>query len=85
MFSHALVAYQQALLYFFKKTTETFKSASKLLSNEPQYNFCILKELTQAEKSDNQLAEDNANSTVDTDQLLFFQVFIFLYKKYLLI
>lgn len=80
MFSHALVAYQQALSQFFTKTTETFKAASKSLALEPHYNFSILKELTQADKHaevddhvDGILDLSTNNPQLDSDQMLFFQ------------
>lgn len=74
MFSHALVAYQQALATFFTKTSETFQAASKSLSTEPHYNFSILKELTQAEKVDEVAEEAGKETNSDTDQMFFFQV-----------
>lgn len=75
MFSHALVAYQAALMQFFTKTSETFTAASKTLSNEPHYNFCILKELTQANKEENidEKIIEEISKPVDSDQMLFFQ------------
>lgn len=80
MFSHALVSYQQAVMQFFVKTTDTFKATSKSLALEPHYNFSILKELTQSEKQEN--SSDNLDgildlntieSKIDSDKMLFFQ------------
>lgn len=74
MFSHALVAYQQALMQFFNKTSETYKTTSKILQNEPHYNFSILKELTQTEKLENEEKNNDAEKNIiDSDQMLFFQ------------
>lgn len=80
MFSHALVAYQQALTHFFTKTTEAFDTASKALTNEPHYSFAILKDLTQAERGETATdtidGGDSINAKekpIDTDQMLFFQ------------
>lgn len=71
MFSHALVAYQKAIMQFGTKTSEVFEATSKTLSNEPQYNFCVLKDLTQVPK---QIEEfEKKDETVDSDQMLFFQ------------
>lgn len=72
MFSHALVAYQKAIMQFGTKTSETFQATSKTLSNEPQYNFCVLKDLTQVpNKQSEELGKDD--EAVDSDQMLFFQ------------
>lgn len=71
MFSHALVAYQKAIMQFGTKTSETFQATSKTLSNEPQYNFSVLKELTQVPKQSEEL--EKTDETVDSDQMLFFQ------------
>lgn len=71
MFSHALVAYQKAIMQFGTKTSETFQATSKTLSNEPQYNFTVLKDLTQVPKQSEELAKDE--EAVDSDQMLFFQ------------
>lgn len=72
MFSHALVAYQKAIMQFGTKTSETFQATSKILSNEPQYNFCVLKDLTQVPKQSEESVKKD-DETVDTDQMLFFQ------------
>lgn len=85
MFSHALVAYQAALMDFFSKTTDTFHTTIVALEKEPHYTFTILKELTQsdglahAHQSSEEKSKENANHltgnhAVDSDQLLFFNV-----------
>lgn len=71
MFSHALVAYQKAIMQFGTKTSETFQATSKTLSNEPQYNFTVLKDLTQVPKQSEESVKDE--EAVDSDQMLFFQ------------
>lgn len=82
MFSHALVSYQQAVMQFFVKTTETFSATSKSLSLEPHYNFSIFKELTQSEKQEELPTNDTTDgildlsaneAKIDTDEMLFFQ------------
>lgn len=84
LFQHALIAYQNALQLFARKTYETFKVASKILENEPHYAFTILRELTQTEKMP-QAVESSGEAAagegvpemrenaIDHDQLLFFQ------------
>ncbi|XP_058834512.1 islet cell autoantigen 1 [Topomyia yanbarensis] len=74
MFSHALVGYQNAMLQFAKKSSDTYKTALKSLSKEPHYNFSILRELTQANPNVKQgESEDQTDKPVDDDQMLFFQ------------
>ncbi|XP_053688609.1 islet cell autoantigen 1 [Sabethes cyaneus] len=74
MFSHALVGYQNALLLFAKKSSETYKTTLKSLSKDPHYNFSILRELTQANpNARDQEDGDQADKPVDNDQMLFFQ------------
>lgn len=71
MFSHTLVAYMAALLHYAIKTSETFKATAKALSASPQYNFCILKDLTQAPVEE--VPEERKDVTpLDSDQMLFF-------------
>lgn len=94
MFSHALVAYQVALMEFFTKTTETFYTTIAALEKEPHYSFTILKELTQSDGQPVQSTDTVSNTkaeptlgenTVDSDQLLFFNVRIFnIISSYLL-
>lgn len=75
MFSHTLVAYMAALLHYAIKTSETFKATAKALSASPQYNFCILKDLTQAPVEE--VPEERKDVTpLDSDQMLFFLVSI---------
>lgn len=72
MFSHVLAAYQSAMHQFSVKSNETFHQTIKSLTSEPQYNFNILKELTQS-NGKSEVSEDV--KAIDSDQLLFFQVF----------
>ena len=77
MFSHALVAYQSAMLHFANKSHETYKHTLKNLSKEPHYNFTILKELTQTNPNEvvkNGNKEEIKKEVLDKDQMLFFQV-----------
>lgn len=69
---------------FFTKTTETFHTTILALEKEPHYSFTILKELTQSDglssvqsNEENVSVEDERSTsekTVDSDQLLFFNV-----------
>lgn len=81
MFSHVLVAYQAALLDFATKTTYTFQAALKILDEKPQYNFTILKDLTQVPvvNDSNPSTESKEIAPIDFDQLLFFKVCHFLW------
>lgn len=81
MYSHVLVAYHASLLEFATKTSYTFQAALKILEERPQYNFTILKDLTQVpivrdetDKKDNN--ETNEITPIDCDQMLFFKVTI---------
>lgn len=75
MFSHVLVAYQAALLDFSTKSSYTFQTALKILDEKPQYNFTILKDLTQVPiVRDTQPAESKEMTPIDSDQMLFFKV-----------
>lgn len=74
MFSHALVAYQSALLDFATKTSYTFQAALKILEEKPQYNFTILKDLTQVPVVRDNPTESKDMMPIDFDQMLFFKV-----------
>lgn len=77
MFSHVLAAYQTALLDFATKTSYTFQAALKILEEKPQYNFTILKDLTQVPVvRDTNPSETKEIAPIDFDQMLFFKVFI---------
>ncbi|XP_031620299.1 islet cell autoantigen 1 [Contarinia nasturtii] len=75
MFSHVLVAYQAALLDSATKTSYTFQAALKILDEKPQYNFTILKDLTQVPvvNDSNPSAESKEIAPIDFDQMLFFK------------
>lgn len=76
MFSHGLVAYQAALIDYATKTSYTYQAALKILEEKPQYNFTILKELTQVpvvHDTDNTVRTKEM-SPIDLDQMLFFKV-----------
>ena len=76
MFSHVLAAYQTALLDFATKTSYTFQAALKILEEKPQYNFTILKDLTQVPVVRDTNPSDTKEITpIDFDQMLFFKVF----------
>lgn len=76
MFSHALVGYQNTMVQFARKSNDTYNAALKSLSKEPQYNFSVLKELTQASSNatDEREEHDEDTKPADDDQMLFFQV-----------
>lgn len=75
MFSHVLVAYQSALLDFATKTSFTFQAALKILEEKTQYNFTILKDLTQVPViHDKPIDGKNEMTAIDSDQMLFFKV-----------
>lgn len=74
MFSHVMVAYQAALVDFATKTSYTFQAAQKILEERPQYNFTILKDLTQVPAIRDNPSECNAITPLDFDQMLFFKV-----------
>lgn len=81
MFSHVLVAYHASLLDFATKTSYTFQAALKILEKRPQYNFTILKDLTQVPVVRDENDEKDNNETkeitsIDCDQMLFFKVTI---------
>ncbi|ALC43018.1 CG10566 [Drosophila busckii] len=73
MYSHALVAYIAGLKSFAQKAASTFQSISNSLVLKPQYNFCVLKELSQNEGgAATPTAPIEPIETVDKDQTLFF-------------
>lgn len=74
MFSHSLVAYHAALLDFAAKTSYTFQSALKILEETPQYNFTVLKDLTQVPVVRDKPTETTEMTPIDFDQMLFFKV-----------
>ncbi|KAH8319275.1 hypothetical protein KR067_002522 [Drosophila pandora] len=69
MYSHALVAYVAELKSFAQKAASTFQTISKALIIKPKYDFCVLKELSQAEGPSDEVPPIEA---VDKDQSLFF-------------
>lgn len=85
MFSHVLAAYQSALLDFSTKTSYTFQAALKILEEKPQYNFTILKDLTQVPVvRDTNPTESKEIKPIDFDQMLFFKVNIILTHMFIL-
>lgn len=73
MFSHVLVAYMTELKNFAHKTNTTFEAIAKSLEQNPRYDFCVLKELSQQEGNrENIVGHDT--SSFDKDQTLFFAV-----------
>lgn len=74
MFSHSLVAYHAALLDHAAKTSYTFEAALKILEEKPQYNFTVLKDLTQVPVVRDKPSEVAGMTPIDFDQMLFFKV-----------
>lgn len=71
MFSHVLTNYQSSFLTYATKVSQTLLATADTMNAKPQYEFCILKELSQ------NLGEDLKPEDVipqDKDQMLFFQV-----------
>lgn len=77
MFSHVLSNYQRSFQIFAKKVAQTLDATADTLSTAPQYEFCILKELSQS------LGEGESKELVpqDKDQMLFFKVSVFEFFK----
>lgn len=69
MFSHVLSNYQASFVTFVTKVSQTLEATADSMNNNPQYEFCILKELSQS------LGESETKEVVpqDKDQMLFFQ------------
>ncbi|OQR68533.1 hypothetical protein BIW11_12852 [Tropilaelaps mercedesae] len=63
MFSHALAAYQQALLAFWEKTAQALAEVSDGFKGYQHYEFIVVKELTEPSKK---LAEESG-STVEPE------------------
>lgn len=74
MFSHSLVAYHAALIDHTAKTAHTFQAALKILEEKPQYNFTVLKDLTQVPVIRDKPSEMAGMAPIDFDQMLFFKV-----------
>lgn len=72
MFSHVLTNYQSTFLTYAKKVAHTLDATANTMNTTPQYEFCILKELSQS------LGEGESEEVVpqDKDQMLFFQVLL---------
>lgn len=73
MFSHVLVAYMTELKNFAQKTNTTFEAIAKSLEQNPRYDFCVLKELSQQE-GNRETIVGHDTSSFDKDQTLFFAV-----------
>lgn len=74
MFSHVLMTYQSSFTTYTSKVAQTLVATSKSMTGIPQYDFCILKELSQGPQSQDLV--DNKEKDVigaDKDQALFFQ------------
>ncbi|XP_055853596.1 islet cell autoantigen 1 isoform X2 [Episyrphus balteatus] len=67
MFSHCLVVYMAAILQFSKKCESTFRAVAEALASNPQYDFCVLKDLSQIIAPLEIQVEDN-----DPDQSMLF-------------
>lgn len=70
MFSHVLSNYQGSFITFTTKVSQTLLATADTMNSAPQYEFCILKELSQ-NLSDCEPKENIF--TQDKDQMLFFQ------------
>lgn len=70
MFSHVLANYQTSFVNFSQKATQTLVATAATMDVTPQYEFSILKELSQ-----NLEESDGLNDIIskDKDQMLFFQ------------
>lgn len=71
MFSHVLSNYQGSFITFATKVAQTLTATADTMNATPQYEFSILKELSQT------LGESEGKQEVtpqDKDQMLFFQV-----------
>ncbi|XP_045496156.1 islet cell autoantigen 1 [Colias croceus] len=66
MFSHVLSNYQNSFLGFSAKVAQTLAATIESMNSTPQYEFCILKSLSENDIEEESLAQDK-------DQLLFFQ------------
>lgn len=62
------------MLDFATKTSYTFQAALKILEEKPQYNFTILKDLTQVPVVRDNPTESKEIAPLDFDQMLFFKV-----------
>ncbi|KAJ0178143.1 hypothetical protein K1T71_005966 [Dendrolimus kikuchii] len=69
MFSHVLSNYQSSFQTFASKVAQTLIATADTMSVAPQYEFCILKELSQS------LGDGDPKEIIsqDKDQMLFFQ------------
>lgn len=72
MFSHVLSNYQASFLTFASKVSQTLVATADTMDAAPQYEFCILKELSQS-LGEGELKPEKAVPE-DKDQMLFFQV-----------
>lgn len=72
MFSHVLSNYQTSFLTFATKVAQTLVATADTMNAAPQYEFCILKELSQSLGDGEQKQEEVIPQ--DKDQMLFFQV-----------
>lgn len=87
MFSHVLANYQNNFLNFATKAKETLEATANTLKSAPQYEFCILKELSQSlsegKEEDAPVEGESSKEVVtqDKDQMLFFQVWILPQKQ----
>ncbi|KAL4711461.1 hypothetical protein ACJJTC_005585 [Scirpophaga incertulas] len=71
MFSHVLANYQTSFSTFAKKVTQTLLATADAMNSAPQYEFCILKELSQS-LGDGDIKKEEPLSH-DKDQMLYFQ------------
>lgn len=75
MFSHVLSNYQNSFLNFVTKASQTLEATADTMKSSPQYEFCILKELSQSLGEGKEQGEGTKEVVPqDKDQMLFFQV-----------
>ncbi|CAG9794024.1 unnamed protein product [Diatraea saccharalis] len=71
MFSHVLSNYQCSFLTFTTKVAQTLSATADTMNATPQYEFCILKELSQS--LEDSVSKPENVVPQDKDQMLFFQ------------
>ncbi|XP_049874256.1 islet cell autoantigen 1 [Pectinophora gossypiella] len=73
MFSHVLTNYQSSFLNFASRVVQTLISTADSMNTAPQYEFCILKELSQNLGEGEAEGKKEEIVPQDKDQMLFFQ------------
>lgn len=73
MFSHVLANYQNFFQTFATKVAQTLIATADTMNTVPQYEFSILKELSQ-NLGEGAEGQSEGAALQDKDQMLFFQV-----------